>query len=106
MLRHSISAVSMTFVCSDIAKLECQISLGIFFFQFCFSFLYEKQNKAKLKKKQQKHVKQPKQKTRLTQNLKAKHISNAHTKQEEREKSDKITWTPFPSIPWKNLSFD
>ena len=25
-------------------------------------------------------------KTRLTQNLKAKHISNAHTKQEERER--------------------
>ena len=37
-------------------------------------------------------------KTRLTQNMKAKHISNAHTqKQEEREKSDKITWSPFPS---------
>ena len=26
-------------------------------------------------------------KTRLTQNLKAKHISNAHTKQEERERT-------------------
>ena len=31
MLRHSKSAVSMTFVCLDIAKLECQISLGISF---------------------------------------------------------------------------
>ena len=31
MLRHSKSAVSMTFVCSGIAKLECQISLGISF---------------------------------------------------------------------------
>ena len=50
-------------------------------------------------------------KTRLTQNLKAKHISNAYTKkkkkkQEERKKSDTITWSPFPSTPWKNLSFD
>ena len=45
-------------------------------------------------------------KIRQTQNLKAKHISNAHTKQEEREKSDRITWNPFPSTPWKNISFD
>ena len=30
-------------------------------------------------------------KTRLTQNMKAKHISNAYTKQEKREKSDRIT---------------
>ena len=45
-------------------------------------------------------------KTRLTQNLKSKHISNAHTKQEEREKSDRITLSHFPSTPWKNLSFD
>ena len=43
-------------------------------------------------------------KTTLTQNMKAKHISNAHKKKEEREKSDKITWSPFPSTPWKNLS--
>ena len=31
MLRHSKSAVSMTFVCLGIAKLKCQISLGISF---------------------------------------------------------------------------
>ena len=44
-------------------------------------------------------------KIRLTQNLKAKHISNAHTKTKgEREKSDRITGSPFPSTPWKNLS--
>ena len=36
MLRHSKSAMSMTFVCSGIAKLECQISLGIsFLFLIC-----------------------------------------------------------------------
>ena len=29
MLRHSKSVMSMTFVCLGIAKLECQISLGI-----------------------------------------------------------------------------
>ena len=33
-----------------------------------------------------------KHKTRLTQNLKAKHTSNAHTKtRREKEKSDRIT---------------
>ena len=30
-LRHNKSAMSMTFVCLGIAKLECQISLGISF---------------------------------------------------------------------------
>ena len=48
-----------------------------------------------------------KYKTRLTQNLKAKHTSNANTKtRREKEKSDRITWSPFSSTPWKNLSFD
>ena len=48
-----------------------------------------------------------KHKTRLTQNLKAKHTSNANkNKKGENEESDKITWRPFPSAPWKNLSFD
>ena len=43
--------------------------------------------------------------TRLTQNKKAKHISNANSKTRKGErKSDKITWSLFPSIPWKNLS--
>ena len=48
-----------------------------------------------------------KHKTRLTQNLKAKHTSNANkNKKGEREESDKSTWRPFPSAPWKNLSFE
>ena len=48
-----------------------------------------------------------KYKTRLTQNLKAKHTSNAHTKtRREKEKSDRITLNPFPSTPQKNLFFD
>ena len=39
-------------------------------------------------------------KTRLTQNLKAKHTSNAHAKtRKETEKSDRITWSPCPSTP-------
>ena len=46
-------------------------------------------------------------KTRLTQNLKVKHTSNAHTKtRREKEKSDRITWSIFPSTPWKNLSLE
>ena len=47
-------------------------------------------------------------KTRLTQNSKAKHMSNAKKKKKttkgRERKSDKITWSPFPSTPWKNLS--
>ena len=45
-------------------------------------------------------------KTRLTQNMKAKHISNAQknkNKKGRERKSDKITWSLFPSTPWKNL---
>ena len=38
---------------------------------------------------------------------KAKHTSYAKTKtRREKEKSDRITWYPFSSTPWKNLSFD
>ena len=45
-------------------------------------------------------------KTRLTQNTKVKNTSNAKTKTRrgEREKSDRITWSLFPSTHWKNLS--
>ena len=44
-------------------------------------------------------------KTRLTQNNKAKHTSNAKQNTKGREKiSNGITWSPFPSTPWKNLS--
>ena len=44
-------------------------------------------------------------KTRLTQNMKARHTNNAKTKTRRGErKSDRITWSPFPSTPWKNLS--
>ena len=48
-------------------------------------------------------------KTRLTQNSKAKHISNAKKKKKKKprrgeRKIDRITWNPFPSTPWKNLS--
>ena len=47
-------------------------------FQFLFYF-YEKKN-PKLKINKQKHVKQAIHKTRLTQNKKAKHTSNAKAK--------------------------
>ena len=44
-------------------------------------------------------------KTRLTQNMKAKHTSNAKTKTRRGERKGKrITWIPFPSTSWKNLS--
>ena len=54
-------------------------------------------------------LKKIKHKTRLTQNLKAKHTSYTKTKtktKREKEKSDRITWNPFSSRPWKSLSFD
>ena len=38
MLRHSKSAMSMTFVCFDIAKLECQ-NLNIIGYFFCISYM-------------------------------------------------------------------
>ena len=45
-------------------------------------------------------------KTRLTQNMKAKHTSNEKNKNTKgRERiSDRITWSNFFSTPWRNLS--
>ena len=44
-------------------------------------------------------------KTRLTQNTKAKHISNAKKKKKKGrgKNNDIITWSLFPSTPWKNF---
>ena len=47
-------------------------------------------------------------KTRLNQNTKEKHISNANkkTRRGERErKSDRITWSPFPSTLGRTFPF-
>ena len=52
MLQHSKSAVSMTFVCLGITKLECQISFGISFLSLicpCMIYLKEKYAKKKIK---------------------------------------------------------
>ena len=60
MLRHSKIAVSMTFVCLGIAKLECQISLGISFLSLinlCMIDLKEKYAKKNQKQKDQKSFK-------------------------------------------------
>ena len=46
-----------------------------------------------------------KHKTRLTQKVK-QNTQEMQTKQEDREENDRITWSPFSSTPWKNLSFD
>ena len=46
-----------------------------------------------------------KNKTRLTQKVSKTH-KKCKQKQEDRQESDKITWSPFPSTPWRNLSFD
>ena len=57
MLRHSKSVMSMTFVCLGKAKLECQISLGIFFFSLvspCMIYLKRKIWKEKSKAKRSK----------------------------------------------------
>ena len=58
MFQHSKSVMSMTFVCLGIAKLECQISLGISFLSLispCMIDLKEKYAKKNQKKKDQKY---------------------------------------------------
>ena len=37
---------------------------------------------------------------------KAKHKTRLTQKHKEREDSDRITWSHFPSMPWKKLSFE
>ena len=57
MFRHSKSVMSMTFVCLGIAKLECQISLGIsslFLISPCIIYLKRKICKEKSKAKRSK----------------------------------------------------
>ena len=65
-------------------------TLFLYFFDFSIffiKFLYEKQNKPKQKKDNKNMLNNQSIKTRLTQNLKAKYIRNAHTKtRREREK--------------------
>ena len=54
MLRHSKSAVLMTYVCFGIAKVQCQISSGISFLSLispCMIYLKEKYAKKNQKKK-------------------------------------------------------
>ena len=81
-------------------------SLFLYFSDF-FKFFFHFYIKKKINNNNNKNMlNNQSKKTKLTQNLKAKHISNAHIKQEEREKSDRITWSPFLSTSWKNLSFD
>ena len=58
----------------------------------------------KNKNKQQKHVKQS-NKTRLTQK-KNKTLKLCKTKTKRERRSNRITWSPFPLTPWKNLSFE
>ena len=58
MLRHSKSAVSMTFVCLGIAKLKCQISLGISFLSLiCPCMICLKENNMQKKNQKQKDKK-------------------------------------------------
>ena len=58
----------------------------------------------KTENNKQKHVKQSKAKTRLAQNKSKTHKLCKKQKHEEREESDRITWSPFLSTPWKKLS--
>ena len=47
-----------------------------------------------------------KDKTRLTQNKSKTYKLCKNKKNKEREESDRITWSHFPSTTWKNFSFD
>ena len=61
----------------------------------------KKKKKTKTEKKTNKNkLNKAMHKIRLTQNMKAKLTSNARKKKQEAE----ITWSPFPSTPWKNIS--
>ena len=58
MLRHGKSVMSMTFVCLGIAKLKCQISLGISFLSLIsLCMIYLKEKYAKEKKIKSKKIK-------------------------------------------------
>ena len=64
-------------------------------------------NKINKTENKQKHVKQSKAKKLDWLKIKAKQTSYAKAKKrKEKEKIYKITWSPFPSTPWKNLSFE
>ena len=57
MFRYSKSVMSMTFMCLGIAKLECQISLGVSFLSLispCMIYLKEKYAKKNQKQNDQK----------------------------------------------------
>ena len=68
-------------------------------FSYFYFYFYMKN-----KNKQQKHVKQS-NKTRLTQK-KNKTLKLCKTKTKRERRSNRITWSPFPLTPWKNLSFE
>ena len=82
-------------------------TLFLYFSNFSFFFYFEKQNKQHWKKNnKKKHVKQN-NKTRLTQKKnKTLKLCKTKTKTRRERRSDRITWSHFPSTPWKNLSFE
>ena len=45
-------------------------------------------------------------KTRLTKEESKTHKLCKHKQEGRERKSDRITWNHFPSMPWKNLSFE
>ena len=47
-----------------------------------------------------------KHKSRLTQNESKNTQVMQKQKHRKIEESDRTTWSPFPSTPWKNLSFE
>ena len=57
MFRHSKSVMSMTFVCLGIAKLECQISLGISFLSLISPYMIDLKEKYATKNQKQKDQK-------------------------------------------------
>ena len=77
--------------------------LFLYFSHFLiFSFMKNKINNTE--NKQQKHVKQCNE-TRLTQK-KNKTLKLCKTKTRRERRSDRITWSPCSSTPWKSLSFE
>ena len=73
-------------------------TLFLYFSDYSIFFKINKINKTK-KQPNKNMLNKAKRKTRLTQKVK-QNTQEMHTKtRREREKNDRITWSPFPSTP-------
>ena len=89
---------------SNVHKYQCTQNRHCFYIFLFFFFFEKKINKTKTNKNM---LNKAKHKNQTNSKRKQKHTSYANTnkKGEKERKSDRIIWSHFPSMPWKNLSF-